>query len=88
MSSGRVELQTVSSRGKDAAGERHVTLTLDVQLVAPDGKVAWAANGLSDSEAYVGYRTTRFLNDEQAAGRPLGIVADPHRRKDLQPFHR
>ena len=47
-----ISLQTVSTRKKDAAGERRVTLTVDVLLVQPDGKVVWAARGVSDNETY------------------------------------
>ena len=47
-----VQVQTISSRGRDVAGERRVTLTLDVQLVQPDGKVAWAVKNLTDHESF------------------------------------
>lgn len=47
-----VQVQTISSRGRDVSGERRVTLTLDVQLVRPEGKVAWAVKNLTDSETF------------------------------------
>ncbi len=47
-----VETQTISSRRRDAAGERRVTLRLDVQLVQADGRVVWEAKELSDNYAY------------------------------------
>jgi hypothetical protein len=47
-----LDLQTISSRGKDSAGERRVTLKLDVQLVQADGQMVWEAKGLSDNDAY------------------------------------
>jgi outer membrane lipopolysaccharide assembly protein LptE/RlpB len=59
-----VEIRTVATRNKDAAGERQVTLTLDVRLVQPDGKTAWSANGLMDGEAYV-VTSDKFLNDDR-----------------------
>jgi outer membrane lipopolysaccharide assembly protein LptE/RlpB len=59
-----VALQTISTRGRDVAGERQVTLRIDVQLVAADGKVKWAAKNLSDSEAYP-VSNDKFLNDER-----------------------
>ncbi|MCU0539716.1 MAG: LPS assembly lipoprotein LptE [Desulfobacterales bacterium] len=47
-----LQVQTISSRGRDVSGERRVTLTLDVQLVRPEGKVAWAVKNLTDSETF------------------------------------
>ena len=57
-----LESQTLSSRKKDSAGERRVTLRLDVQLVRPDGRVVWEAKGLSDSDAYP-VTDDKFQND-------------------------
>ena len=57
-----LESQTISSRRKDAAGERRVTLRLDVQLVRPDGRVVWEAKGLSDNDAYP-VTDDKFQND-------------------------
>lgn len=68
-----VESKTVASRNKDAAGERRVTLTLDVRLVQPSGKVVWSANGLSDSEVYVVSNDKIFSDEKEQA--TLGIVA-------------
>ena len=59
-----VELQTISTRGRDVAGERQVTMRIDVQLVAADGKVKWAAKNLSGQEAY-SVSNDKFLNDER-----------------------
>jgi outer membrane lipopolysaccharide assembly protein LptE/RlpB len=47
-----LDSQTISSRAKDAAGERRITLRLDVQLVRADGQVIWEAKGLSDNDTY------------------------------------
>jgi outer membrane lipopolysaccharide assembly protein LptE/RlpB len=47
-----IDTQTISSRRRDAAGERRVTLRLDVQLVQADGRVVWEAKELSDNYAY------------------------------------
>jgi outer membrane lipopolysaccharide assembly protein LptE/RlpB len=68
-----VELKSVSSRNKDAAGERNVKLTLDVKLVQPGGRVVWSANGLSDGDAYV-VSNDAILNSEKQQA-TLGIVA-------------
>lgn len=68
-----VELQTVTSRNRDAGGERNVKLTLDVRLVDPGGKVAWSASGLSDGDAYV-VTNDKMLNDEKQQA-TLGLVA-------------
>jgi outer membrane lipopolysaccharide assembly protein LptE/RlpB len=68
-----VESRTVASRNKDAAGERNVTLTLDVRLLDPGGKVVWSAVGLSDGDAYV-VTNDKILNDEKQQA-TLAIVA-------------
>jgi outer membrane lipopolysaccharide assembly protein LptE/RlpB len=68
-----VELQTISTRGKDVAGERQVTMRIDVQLMAADGKVKWAAKNLSDNEAY-SVSNDKFLNDERQRA-ALGLVS-------------
>jgi outer membrane lipopolysaccharide assembly protein LptE/RlpB len=68
-----VELQTISTRGRDVAGERQVTMRIEVQLVAADGKVKWAAKNLSDNEAYP-VSNNKFLNDEKQRV-ALGTVA-------------
>jgi outer membrane lipopolysaccharide assembly protein LptE/RlpB len=47
-----LDLQTISTRARGSAGERRVTLTLDVQLVNADGQVVWEAKELSDNDAY------------------------------------
>ncbi|MCU0934372.1 MAG: hypothetical protein MUE86_08085 [Thiobacillaceae bacterium] len=59
-----LESQTISSRSKDAAGERRVTLQLDVQLVRSDGQVVWEAKGLSDNDAYP-VTDDKFENDQR-----------------------
>jgi len=59
-----LEAQTISSRSKDAAGERRVTLQLDVQLVRSDGQVVWEAKGLSDNDAYP-VTDDKFENDQR-----------------------
>ncbi len=59
-----LDSQTISSRRKDAAGERRVTLNLDVQLVRADGQVVWEAKGLSDNDAYP-VTDDKFENDQR-----------------------
>jgi outer membrane lipopolysaccharide assembly protein LptE/RlpB len=68
-----LESQTISSRSKDAAGERRVTLQLDVQLVRPDGQVVWEAKGLSDNDAYP--VTDDKFENEQRERRTAVLVA-------------
>jgi len=54
--SGEVEevaIRTISTRNKDTAGERRVTVTIDLNLKKQDGSVVWAANGLTDDEGYI-----------------------------------
>jgi hypothetical protein len=69
-----VELQTISTRGRDVAGERQVTMRIDVQLVTADGKVKWAAKNLSDNEAYP-VTNDKFLNDERQRGALTAVSA-------------
>jgi outer membrane lipopolysaccharide assembly protein LptE/RlpB len=47
-----ISLQTVSTRGKDAAGERRVTLHTDLRLIGKDGRVLWAAKDVAEYETY------------------------------------
>lgn len=68
-----VELSTAVARYRDQGGARTVSLTLDVQLVAPDGKVAWSAVGLTDSDTYVVSEDKFLSQDKQRA--TLAIVA-------------
>jgi outer membrane lipopolysaccharide assembly protein LptE/RlpB len=68
-----VELGTAVARFKDSAGARTVALTLDVQMVAPDGKVKWSATGLSDSDTYVVSEDKFLSQDKQRA--TLAVVA-------------
>ncbi|MDO8942500.1 MAG: hypothetical protein Q7U75_04915, partial [Desulfobacterales bacterium] len=55
------------------AGERQVTMRIDVQLVAADGKVKWEVKNLSDNEAYP-VSNDKFLNDERQRV-ALGLVS-------------
>ena len=48
-----VAIKTISTRNKDTAGERRVTVTVDLELKKQDGSVVWAANGLTDDEGYI-----------------------------------
>ena len=47
-----VAIKTISTRDKDTAGERRVTVKVDLELKKQDGSVVWAANGLTDDEGY------------------------------------
>jgi outer membrane lipopolysaccharide assembly protein LptE/RlpB len=54
--SGEVEevaIRTISTRNKDTASERRVTVTIDLNLKKQDGRVVWAANGLVDDQGYI-----------------------------------
>mgnify|MGYP000282608440 CR=1 FL=1 len=68
-----VELSTDVARYRDQGGARSVSLTLDVQLVAPDGRVAWSAVGLTDSDTYVVSEDKFLSQDKQRA--TLAVVA-------------
>jgi outer membrane lipopolysaccharide assembly protein LptE/RlpB len=62
-----LSVQTVSTRGKDAAGERRVTMRMDLRLVQKDGNVVWAAKGLSDNETF-SVSDDKFLNERKQRG--------------------
>jgi Lipopolysaccharide-assembly len=68
-----VESKTISPRRKDSAGERLVTLRLDLKLIHPDGALAWEAKGLSEGEAYP-VTDDKFQNDFRER-RTLALVA-------------
>jgi hypothetical protein len=68
-----LDTQTISSRRRDAAGERRVTMQLDVQLVQADGRVIWEAKGLSDHDAYP--VTDDKFENEQRERRTAAMVA-------------
>lgn len=48
-----VAIRTISTRNKDTAGERRVTVSVDLKLKKQDGNVVWAANGITDDEGYL-----------------------------------
>jgi hypothetical protein len=48
-----VAIRTISTRNRDTAGERRVTVSVDLKLTKQDGRVIWAANGFVDDEAYI-----------------------------------
>ena len=48
----KVAIRTISTRRKDTAGERRVTVTIDLNLKNQNGSVVWAANKLTDDEGY------------------------------------
>jgi hypothetical protein len=47
-----VAIRTISTRNKDTAGERRVTVSVDLKLKKQDGSVVWAADGITDDEGY------------------------------------
>jgi outer membrane lipopolysaccharide assembly protein LptE/RlpB len=68
-----LDVQTVSSRKKDAAGERRVTLRLDIQMLRADGRVVWAAKGITDNDTY-SVTDDKFLNERKQA-QTVALVA-------------
>jgi outer membrane lipopolysaccharide assembly protein LptE/RlpB len=67
-----IRTQTISRVDTEVANEREVVMSVDLRLIKKDGgTVLWAANGLSDREAYdvdsVKIETVR--NQELAIGR-------------------
>ena len=59
-----VDIQSISTRGRDVTGERRVGMTVDVQLVTPAGKIAWAVRNLTDSQGFP-VTNDKFANDER-----------------------
>jgi outer membrane lipopolysaccharide assembly protein LptE/RlpB len=45
-------VQTVAPKGKDAAAQRRVTLSLNLKLTKVGGTIIWAGAGISDNEVY------------------------------------
>jgi len=67
-----IRTQTISRVDSEVANEREVTMTVDLKLIKRDGgAVAWAANGLSDREAYdvLDSKIETDRNEEQAIRR-------------------
>jgi outer membrane lipopolysaccharide assembly protein LptE/RlpB len=48
-----VTIQTISVTKPDVAGERRVTVTVDLKLTKKGGRIVWAAKDLSDFEEYL-----------------------------------
>jgi outer membrane lipopolysaccharide assembly protein LptE/RlpB len=48
-----VTIVTISVSKPDVADERRVTVTVDLKLTKKDGRIVWAANDLTDFEAYL-----------------------------------
>ena len=67
-----IRTQTISRIDTELANEREVTMTVDLKLIKRDGgAVIWAANGLSDREAYdvENSKVETDRNEELAIGR-------------------
>ncbi len=47
-----VAIRTISTRKRDTAGERRVTVSVALKLTKQDGNVVWATKSLSDDEGY------------------------------------
>lgn len=45
-------VQTVAPRGKDAAAQRRVTLSLNLRLTKVGGEVIWVGSSITDNEVY------------------------------------
>ena len=73
-----ISFQTISSRGKDSARERRVTVWVSLQLSDRDGRVLWAAKDLSDNEAYrvVDDKNETERNKRVAIGRASRRIAE------------
>lgn len=47
-----MSIETISRTGTHSSLERRVTVTVDLKLTGPDGRVIWSARGVSANEAY------------------------------------
>lgn len=75
----RIAFHTISAKGKDSARERRVTVVVNLKLTDKEGgSVLWAANGLSDNEAYevVDDKNTTETNKRNAIGRASRRIAE------------
>ena len=45
-------VQTVAPRGKDAAAQRRVTLSMNLKLIRVGGEIIWAGSSIRDNEDY------------------------------------
>ena len=75
----RIAFYTISAKGKDSARERRVTVVVNLKLTDKEGgSVLWAANGLSDNEAYevVDDKNTTERNKRVAIGRASRRIAE------------
>jgi outer membrane lipopolysaccharide assembly protein LptE/RlpB len=48
----KIRTSTISRKGTKVANEREVIMTIDLKLINQSGDVIWAANALSDRQAY------------------------------------
>lgn len=48
----KITIHTISAKGRNSASERRVTVSVSLNLSDKNGKVIWAAKGLSDYQAY------------------------------------
>jgi outer membrane lipopolysaccharide assembly protein LptE/RlpB len=60
-----VSTRTISRVGTELASQREVVMTVDLRLIQQGvGKVLWAANGLSDKEAYDVVENSKLATDQ------------------------
>ena len=73
-----ISFHTISSKGKDSARERRVTVWVSLQLSDRKGRVLWAAKALSDNEAYrvVDDKNETERNKRVAIGRASRRIAE------------
>jgi outer membrane lipopolysaccharide assembly protein LptE/RlpB len=45
-------VQTVAPKGKDAAAQRRVTVSLNLKLTRVGGQIIWVGSGITDNEVY------------------------------------
>lgn len=48
----RILIRTIASKGEESASERRVTISVDFKLTRKDGQLIWAAEKITDNEAY------------------------------------
>lgn len=48
-----IGIETISRNDPNTSTERSVSLSLDMKLVVPDGRVIWQVKGINSNEAYI-----------------------------------
>ena len=60
-----IRTQTIAKVGTELASQREVVMTVDLRLIKPEGgNVLWAANGVTEREAYDVVENSKLATDQ------------------------